>query len=127
VDLRARQDPRAHLRVKALDASLAGQEQGHDPKKEARRRRRSQKPASSGHVPEVGRFGLAREANCPPLIRRCTRIGWIGPGCYGNRWCLIGLPEPLRIMGIVVSIRSDRCCDRSHSLNCKVNRAFWEL
>lgn len=93
----------------------------------ARRRRRSQKPASSGHVREARHLGLAKVVNCPPLIRRCTRIGWTGPGCYGNRWYLTGLPGPLRIMGIVVSIGLNSCCDRSQALNGKVSGAFWEL
>lgn len=82
----------------------------------ARRRRRSQKPASSGHVREVRRLGLAQVVNCPPLNRRCTRIGWTGPGCYGNRWCLTGLPESPENYG--------NC---SLDLSCKVSGAFWEL
>lgn len=89
---------------------------------EARRSRRFQKPASSGHVPGVRRLGLAQEAIYPPLIRRCFRIGGSGPGCYGNRWYLTWLPEPLRVVGIVVFIWRDGC-----SRACVERRALWEL
>lgn len=47
----------------------------------------------------------------PASTRQGHRIGWPGPGCYGNRRCLTRFPEPLAIVGIVVSICSDGCWD----------------
>lgn len=70
---------------------------------QARRRRRSSAPASSGHAPQQACLRLVGGTNGPPLFGGGTRIGWTGPGGYGNRCCLTRLPQPPGVLGIVVS------------------------
>lgn len=100
-DARALQAPRAHTRVDTPEPFP--RTAGARPRpQEARRRRRSSAPASSGHAPQQKCLRLVGDTNDPPLLGRGSRIGWPGPGCYGNRCCLTGLPQPLEVLGIVV-------------------------
>lgn len=100
--------PHAHGRAWTCpDVSFAEREQGHDP------RWQGEPPVLSSHLlrsrSTTKCLWLVGGTNGPPPLSRSTWIGSPGPGCYGNRRYLTRFPEPLGIVGIVVSIWRQEC------------------